>query len=392
MKAKTNHKMTKQEFEVLKTTIKNTMQINRMRKDNADFYADMPKYVGLKLTNDCNLRCKHCYQWNESGYHRFMDEKREASELPIEVIKQILEETEEEKARLYLWGGEPFVYTKINELIELLQEYDREVAICTNVLLAERYLDGLAKLNKLELLIGLEGPEQIHDSIRGKGTYKKAINIVNALIERKQKGLFNGKISVHTMISDRIRNNLFDYLCFLEKVGIDMVVVCFPWYIADGCKVEMDHYFHKMCTYLPSYSNVERPSWYSFNYNIDEQYIDCFISQFELINQKRWNMVIRYQPDLEGAEIKKFILGESLKSDRKCLAVLERTEINPDCSVSACKFFDEFKIGNLKEKSLREIWHSKIYCDFRSMLCDQQMPICSKCSELYLHGMEERSQ
>lgn len=390
MKPKTNHKMTKQEFDILKTTLKNTLQISRLQKEDNGAYTEMPRYIGIKLTNACNLRCKHCYQWNESGYHRFMQEQKQKAELPLEVIKQILDETEQEKARLYLWGGEPLVYSRLTELLELLRKYKREVAICTNALWVERYLDDLVKLDKLELLIGLEGPETIHDSIRGNGTFRRAINNINALVAKKREGSFAGKISVHTMISDGIRNELFNYLCFLESIGVEMVIVCFPWYIADDCKTQMDEYYHSKCRFLPTYSETGRHSWYSFNYNFGEQYIGDLLEQFTQINNKTWNMIIRYQPDLAVNEIDNFILGKEITSKRKCLAVSERTEINPDGTVSACKYFDEFVMGDLKNTSLKEVWHSEPYRIFRDMICAEQMPICSKCSELSLHGIEEK--
>ncbi len=388
MKAKTSHKMTKEEFSILKTTMKNMSDTYHEKKKNKAYYSELPKYVGIKITNACNLRCKHCYQWNETGYHRYIDENRQHDELSLEIIEKILKETENEKSRMYVWGGEPFVYKNFGKLLSLLKEYGRETSICTNAILADRYVDELAGIEKLELLVGLEGPEIIHDSIRGKGTFKKVFDSLDVILEKKHKGIFKGKISVHTMVSDELRNCLYDYLCFLEKKGIDMVIICFPWFISDRCKKEMDVYYKNNCAFLPQYSNSTRPSWYSFNYNFKEEYVDELIRQFEIINKRAWNMVIRYQPNLNSSQVRDFIAGNNVNMNRQCLALAERIDINPDATASACKFFDEFVMGSLKEQTLTEIWNSEAYQEFRKLVSEKLMPVCSTCSVLHLHGME----
>ena len=29
----------------------------------------LPEEIAFKLTNRCDLRCAHCYQWGEQGHH-----------------------------------------------------------------------------------------------------------------------------------------------------------------------------------------------------------------------------------------------------------------------------------------------------------------------------------
>ena len=42
------------------------------RKKNSSYCEPVPSSVGIKLTNRCNLRCKHCFEWSETGYHHNM--------------------------------------------------------------------------------------------------------------------------------------------------------------------------------------------------------------------------------------------------------------------------------------------------------------------------------
>lgn len=73
------------------------------------------------------------------------------------------------------------------------------------------------------------------------------------------------------------------------------------------------------------------------------------------------------------------------RSTSKCLALSTRVDIAPNGMVSACKFFGELAIGNVKEQPLTEIWNSARYDRLRRILDEGLSPACSKCNVLYLN-------
>ena len=105
--------------------------------------SNLPETLGIKLTNRCNLRCAHCYQWNESGYHRDMGRSEQNLDLDIAVFERLLEETRPVKSRLYLWGGEPLVHREIERILELLEQDPRETTICTNAHFIGKHIDAI---------------------------------------------------------------------------------------------------------------------------------------------------------------------------------------------------------------------------------------------------------
>src|SRR5258708_4144089 len=129
MQPKSNLVLNDQSFERLKHTLKTNVEVEHLRRDSQ---LNLPKVLGIKLTNRCNLRCEHCYLWNESGYHQDMDHIEQALDLDVRLVEKLLVETQPVKARLYLWGGEPLFHRQIGEIFELLEKYPRETAICTN--------------------------------------------------------------------------------------------------------------------------------------------------------------------------------------------------------------------------------------------------------------------
>jgi radical SAM protein with 4Fe4S-binding SPASM domain len=282
------------------------------------------------------------------------------------------------------------MYKDFDKAAGLLEWDPRETAISTNANLIEQNMDSLLKIsNNLELLIGLEGFEEENDSIRGKGSFKKVINAVELLLKLREKGLFKGKISIHSVINDKMADKLYKFITFIENIGIDIAFICFPWYISEDCSLKMDVFFKDKLGFLNNEDIKVKKSWKAFKYKLSSQNIPKIMEEIIKINRRSWKMRVRYQPRLEFEEIEDFILGKELCKgrERKCLALSSRMDVNPDGSVSACKFFSEFVIGNLKDTGVREIWHSEKYNILREIINDGLMPVCSKCSVLHLHGV-----
>src|SRR5581483_5178975 len=70
----------------------------------------LPDEISFKLTNRCNLRCHHCYQWGDDGHHLEMDAAERDGDLPIELVASVLEATRARGSNVFLWGGEPLFY------------------------------------------------------------------------------------------------------------------------------------------------------------------------------------------------------------------------------------------------------------------------------------------
>jgi MoaA/NifB/PqqE/SkfB family radical SAM enzyme len=387
MQPKTKVHYDEKSLETLRRTLKNISDPLRNRKDNPCYATELPEVIGVKLTNRCNLRCKHCYEWNEKGFHRNMDEMKQKSDLSLDIFKKVLEDTKKVKSRLYLWGGEPLVYKHFDELAELLEADSREVAMCTNGLLIPEKLESIIKISdNLELLIPVEGFEEDNDLIRGKGNFKKVIESLKLLLDLKKKCIYKGKISIHTVINDSVIPRLFELVEFFEEMGVDMLMLCYPWYIAEDTACNMDSYFNENFSWIEQ-DNKEK-SWHSFTYKVSPEKLDILKQQIEKINNKVWNIRVRFQPDLDIKDVETFILGEEVEDLQKksCLAVSTRMDIYPDGAVSSCKFFSEFTIGNLNNSSVYDIWHSEEYNKVREIISKKLTPVCSKCNLLHLHG------
>ncbi len=385
MQPKTSKVFDKKSFEILKISAQHTAIVSRGLKSNNSFCTELPLIVGFKLTNRCNLRCNHCYEWNEQGYHNSMTFEEQTQELDINIFEKVINETKEVQSNLYLWGGEPLYYSEFDKLSYILEPENRITAICTNGQLIHEKMDGILRLGEsLELLIAVDGFEQENDGIRGTGTFKKVLANIKELLIMREKGEFKGKISLHCVISDLMVDKLYEFLEFFEKLGVDSVILCYPWYISEDTSLKMDCYYSQNLGVI----NEAISSWHAFKYKFPIQLYDKVLKERKRILDRTWKLQVKFQPDLSEKLIYGFLQDELNENTLKynCYSVANRMEVLPNGHVSSCKHFPELIIGDLSTDSVYDIWHGKKYNKTREVIQQQLMPVCTKCNNLYLHG------
>ncbi|WP_419872631.1 radical SAM protein [Candidatus Pristimantibacillus sp. PTI5] len=388
MQPKTTKTFDERVFNDLKRTIMNMSRASRLREGNSRYAMEIPEDIGIKLNNGCNLRCKHCYEWNEDGFHWAMAKEDQKKEIDIPLIEKLLEFTREKKSKLYLWGGEPLYYSKFPQLAELLEKDQRTVTICTNAILLEQQLDSLLKIGEgLVVLVSLEGFEEENDAIRGKGTYSKVVQAVERLLELQKQGIFKGKVSISLTMNDAMIPKLFSFMKHFEEMGVDSVYFVYPWYISPESAADMDELYVREFSWLQPVE-PQHCSWHSFTYHISPENIESLKDEVRRISEHTWSSRIRFMPALEQDEISDFVRGIQRTGMKKkeCLAISTRMDVLPSGNVTPCKFFPELAVGNISEAPVKEIWHGENYGKHRELLSCGLMPVCSRCGLLYHYG------
>ena len=127
--------------------------------------------IQFHLTNICNLRCKHCYQECYSGRFISFDDFC----LIIKKTQQFFSSIGDPLHSLALTGGEPLTVPGFSKYLLYAGSVFSKVLLMTNgILLSPELLSSFQNCKSLRAIqVSLEGPEEINDSIRGKGTYKQ---------------------------------------------------------------------------------------------------------------------------------------------------------------------------------------------------------------------------
>ena len=159
----------------------------------------IPLRVTHIVTNACNLRCKYCYaesfqKQKEMSTKQSMDMMLEFKAMGTKIWK--------------IGGGEPLLRKDIDKIITFGKKQGFTINMDTNGTLVKKNIETLKKLDHVQ--ISLDGPEEVHDKIRGKGVYKQCIEAFDLLNKENVKPLINCVISKHNI--DHI-----EYMCDLAK-------------------------------------------------------------------------------------------------------------------------------------------------------------------------------
>ncbi len=146
----------------------------------------MPTFVQLRVTNLCNLRCKMCGQWGDTGIYRSdgfsasatdgeseRDRIRELiglnRQLALSDYVRLLDEIAPWKPIVSLFGGEPLLYPDILPLVREVKKRGLTCTVITNGGRLEPYAKELVEAGIDSIAVSIDGPPEVHDRIRGKG-------------------------------------------------------------------------------------------------------------------------------------------------------------------------------------------------------------------------------
>lgn len=139
------------------------------------------KLLSIEVTSHCNIQCLHCFVNHQ------MDER---VSLSFKVVKSILKEGYDiGYHRLHFTGGEPLLWKDLFKALDYVFYLGyNSVLINTNgTLLSKEICDELASYNGVMVTVSIDGPEELHNHIRGEGSYKHTIqgieNAVDAFME-----------------------------------------------------------------------------------------------------------------------------------------------------------------------------------------------------------------
>lgn len=160
--------------------------------------------IYLSLTNECNLRCKHCSAAKEN-------DKNE--ELSIDSWKKILHQVIELKPKVIeITGGEPLLYEHFNELISYLRSiYKGCISLSTNALLIDE--DNIKNLtNNIDnFSISLDGfDDESCSYIRGAGIFDK---VIKKILYLQEAGIRNIEMSMLVTAYTQESKDKFKELC-----------------------------------------------------------------------------------------------------------------------------------------------------------------------------------
>ncbi|MFH0797821.1 MAG: radical SAM protein [Candidatus Woesearchaeota archaeon] len=161
-----------------------------------------PVNFTLYVTSRCNAKCKHCFYINQLNSAK--------PELTLDQIEDIAMSLKERVKTLMISGGEPFIRDDIPEICGIFMEINgtQRVSIDTNGILTDKIVRAVTQIlednpaQKLHVQISFDGPEEVHEKIRGvPGCYKKSMKTLEEL-EKLSNANPDFELSIMTTVCD----------------------------------------------------------------------------------------------------------------------------------------------------------------------------------------------
>lgn len=135
----------------------------------------MKVQVYLLITERCNLHCLHCIRKVKT---------RGSCDFSLDNLNQLLARVNElfEQHTYVITGGEPTLHPGFCTIVNRIIQTDSSVAITTNGTKADAFAPLRVHAKKINIQVSLDGNREVHDSIRGSGSFDLAVGTVKDLL------------------------------------------------------------------------------------------------------------------------------------------------------------------------------------------------------------------
>lgn len=298
------------------------------------------------------------------------------SELPISVIKKCVEETPTIE-HIFLFGGEPFLYSDMKALLQFLNEKSIPVRTTTNGTLLEKNIENIFNYNIRDLVISFDSHlKNEYQKIRGEENYEKVLSNISLLLhERTKRNLVNPSISVNCVILPDNIENLIEYYDFMMTrfPELDNVRFQVPIMLTEQQGMLHEKIFHE------TFGCVAK-SWNWFYHRIpsfSNEQIELLYNKLQLL-LKCEKVIVQGSASYDG--LKNAVGFSYIHKTHPCEYPFNALSVLPNGDMTFCADFPDYIFGNLYKESLNSAWNSEKAEMFRRYILENGgFPICARC-------------
>jgi MoaA/NifB/PqqE/SkfB family radical SAM enzyme len=319
----------------------------------------MPVKMTINITGNCDLKCKYCEK----------SEHKNTIELKFDALLNLLSFAAENKVSVFISGGEPFLYSRIWELLEKCAGRNQKIAVVTNGnrlndLTNEQYdiLNRTISIMSLSIDHPTEGKE---DNLRGvNGSFARTLNYLKS--EKREH-----PVGINTVISVDLGN----ILPMIDFVADHKVPVNFKPLIFESCFPDIQKVEWK--------EGIERQMSAAFDRVSDLKLLDIYAKQKGAVTNLP--LIRLYIGEYYKNAGSGRLFYESLFNRFMCFVPLMDMTVSETGTINPCIFL------NGKESIYRgDIYRSwlKTALEFREdWKKGQRYKVCQSCSSHFAENM-----
>jgi MoaA/NifB/PqqE/SkfB family radical SAM enzyme len=315
-------------------------------------YSPFPLNVDFMLTLRCNLDCLTCINTQERNAGILSSYR--VPELSPADWKDIVEEVDEAfffKPNLNLLGGEPSLYKGYLDIMAFAKRRGFRFSYTTNGVFLARDAQDIVSTGIDVVVISLDGPRDVHDSIRGPGTFETAVEGVRAINAAKKA---QGKDAPQVFLNCVVSGHNAPYLSQMIDVAAGLDI---------GCVVFL--YFR----------------FYDSELGQHEIDVARIVQEVEAAKRKAADngVVLNFCPYIKSDQIATYYLKPGNALGKGCVSPWLRMIIVPNGQVIACR---QHVVGDLRTEgaTVGSVWNGRQFRTFRRNLARSGLFFdCERC-------------
>jgi len=269
---------------------------------------------------------------------------------------------------------EPLLNKELPQLLKMCKQEDRKLRIITNAYFLEKRAEEVAQyLDSIQ--ISIDGPQEIHDEIRGKRFYQRAIEGMKKIAAINE----NIDIDVNLTVFNINQNVLVVFAEQLDQIGVKInLKIQLMDFVSDQMAERHNLQFPQIPQTGASLGGGNDLL------DIDTNNLSKDLKRLRVMSFKNIKKIV-FKPDLfKDNDLKEYFNHEGvvIPGLDKCMAPFH--EISIDTSGNSfwhTRCYSDYSLGNINDQNLKQIFYGEKANYFREEFKNNNyfLPACSRC-------------
>ncbi len=283
-----------------------------------------PRLLVFEVTDACNSRCVHCDIWRKPPAKDMLTCQ--------EIEKMLNDDLFTDLESILITGGEPVLRRDLAEIILAMHRAAPRAGmlLSTNGLLPQRVINVVQAALEHNICIGigvsLDGIGEEHDKIRGvKGNFNKVNQLLRELVALRDNHGDKINLAIGITLSELSIYSFGEVRAYAEKSNVNFMAQLYdeaPFYRHDN--VDYDNALPPNLRVLPKDDLIKAAQSLPFSYHHEV--------------------------------LIKALMGKTIKF--LCFSLYTFCLLRCNGDIAPCLRFADMKVGNVREQSPSQIWHS----------------------------------